>query len=188
METRYYFGKKLRIRVEPEIKEDGSLFVNCFNIDGSRNGNVGAIIGSFGGVAAFLENTISKEEFDERLAKWYAANSPERKKQMEIRAAARRLVIEEARGVAFRKLKEKGFPIETNYENVGVVLRWLNTMNWGGWELPPMTIGYRCNQYDCDGKQASTMILDEPIKVDGEMVDRFVVDAPRGHLTHYQRC
>lgn len=105
-----------------------------------------------------------------------------------MRNAARRLAIEEARSIAFRDLLARGTPIPTTYETIGIVLRYLNTMNWGGWDLPPMTIGYRCNQYDCDGKQASTMILDEPIDVFGELIDKFVVGAPTGHLIKYHRC
>jgi hypothetical protein len=188
METRYYFGKKLKLRVETEVKEDGGLYVNCYNLDGSLNRNVGAVIGSLGGVAAFLEKTISKDEFEKRLSAWYEENSPERVKERIMREAKRRVIVNATCRTEYYELLEKGLPIETNYVNIGVVLRWLNTMNWGAWELPLMSIGYKCNQYDCDGKQASTMVIDEPIEVCGEMVDRFVVGAPRGHLSKYYRC
>ena len=50
-----------------------------------------------------------------------------------------------------------------------------------------MTIGYQCNQYDCDGKMATTIKLDEPIMVAGEMGTMFQYGAPRGHLTKYER-
>lgn len=76
---------------------------------------------------------------------------------------------------------------ETNEETVGVLLRYLNTKNWGGWTLPKMSIGYACHQYDCDGKTATTIKLDEPIIVCGEMGTMFQVGAPHGHLTKYRR-
>lgn len=79
--------------------------------------------------------------------------------------------------------------IETTYENIGIVLRYLNTQNWGGWKLPKMTIGYACHQYDCDGKIATTMKLDEAIEVyDGEKESMFQTGAPHGHLQKYCRC
>ena len=58
-------------------------------------------------------------------------------------------------------------------------------------ELPKMTIGYICNQYDCDGKIATTMKLDESIKLyedENETCSMFQVGAPVGHLTKYRRC
>ena len=54
-------------------------------------------------------------------------------------------------------------------------------MNWGVWKLPAMTIGYSCNQYDCDGKSAVTIKLDEPVNG----YTKLSYGAPRGHLTAY---
>lgn len=76
---------------------------------------------------------------------------------------------------------------ESNEESVGALLRYLNTQNWGGWDLPKMTIGYACHQYDCDGKRATTIKLDSPIVVSGEPGTMFEVGAPHGHLTKYRR-
>lgn len=188
METRYIFAKKTKVRVEREVREDGTAYLHVYNLDGTPHRNASALIGNYGGVDGCWAATISKEEFDERIRRYQEANSPERKNMQEVRAAARRLAIEESRSIAFRDLVAQGSPIPTTYENISIVLRYLNTMNWGGWELPAMSIGYRCNQYDCDGKQASTMILDEPILVDGVMVSKFVVGAPIGHLNYYHRC
>lgn len=79
--------------------------------------------------------------------------------------------------------------IPTTYENIGIVLRYLNTVNWGVWELPKMTIGYSCHQYDCDGRTASTMKLDKAIEIyEGEKESMFQVGAPHGHLTKYRRA
>jgi hypothetical protein len=54
-------------------------------------------------------------------------------------------------------------------------------MNWGVWKLPAMTIGYSCNQYDCDGKSAVTIKLDEPVNG----FTNLSYGTPRGHLTAY---
>ena len=50
-----------------------------------------------------------------------------------------------------------------------------------------MTIGYSCTQYDCDGKQATTIKLDEPIEYDGKFLSKFEVGAPHRHLMKYQK-
>lgn len=188
METKYFISKKVSVSVVREVFEDDSIYLHLYNIDGSQFNNSAALIGSYGGVEGFWAACVSKDVFNQRLEARFRANSPERVKEREMRNAARRLAIEEARSIAFRDLLARGTPIPTTYETIGIVLRYLNTMNWGGWDLPPMTIGYRCNQYDCDGKQASTMILDEPIDVFGELIDKFVVGAPTGHLIKYHRC
>lgn len=46
---------------------------------------------------------------------------------------------------------------------------------------------YQCNQYDCDGKTATTIKLDQPISVGGRMGTQFVYGAPRGHLEKCER-
>lgn len=80
-----------------------------------------------------------------------------------------------------------GATVESTPHNIYVLLSYLNTQNWGTWNLPKMTIGYKCNQYDCDGKQVTTIILDKPILYKGEMLSHFQVGAPRGHLTQYAK-
>lgn len=72
-------------------------------------------------------------------------------------------------------------------ENIRILLLYLNDKNWGAWELPAMEIGYTCNQYDCDGRIATTITLDRRIDYRGRKEKRFVVGAPRGHLSKYQR-
>lgn len=83
-------------------------------------------------------------------------------------------------------------PIESTYENIRTILNHykLNIENTPS-KLPAMTIGYSCNAYDCDGKIAIAMKLDEPISYnvfdEDETSDKFVVGAPHGHLTKYTR-
>lgn len=84
-------------------------------------------------------------------------------------------------------MEQGGGVLESNVANIYLLLEYLNTQNWGGWKLPTMTIGYSCAQYDCDGKQATTIKLDEPIDYDGEMQSWFEVGAPHRHLMKYQQ-
>ena len=53
------------------------------------------------------------------------------------------------------------------------------------WSLPKMTIGYTCNQYDCDGRMATTIKLDKPISYDGRMLTEFVIGGGPRHLINY---
>ena len=76
---------------------------------------------------------------------------------------------------------KNGDTIEATYDNIVKVLRYLNSKNWGTWKLPKMSIGYRCNQYDCDGRQATTMILDKEV----EGSSRYCYGAPRRYLDKY---
>ena len=188
METRYFFSKAWRLRCEWTGNDNDDIV--CYNVhSGVRDTSVGSIILSYGSKQNFFDHCYkTMEEFDKREASYIAATSPERKAEQRRKAAEREAAIAAKRKDEFDALVAKGLPIPSTYENIGTILRYLNTTNWGGWELPAMTIGYRCNQYDCDGKQASTMILDEPIEVYGEMVDKFVVGAPVGHLTKYHRA
>jgi len=78
-----------------------------------------------------------------------------------------------------------GQTIEVTQENLIKVLYGLNQMNWGSWTLPTMTIGYSAHQYDCDGKTATTINLDQPINIDGQMISKFKTATNRGHLNEY---
>ena len=86
-----------------------------------------------------------------------------------------------------QRIEKGGGVLESNSGNIYLLLEYLNTQNWGGWELPKMTIGYSCAQYDCDGKQATTIKLDEPIEYDGKFLSKFEVGAPHRHLMKYQK-
>lgn len=72
--------------------------------------------------------------------------------------------------------------IPATLENIRIVLQYLNGMNWGGWKLPKMSIGYSAAQYDCDGVLASTMSFNSPI----EGQTKFKVGGKNGHLNKYQ--
>lgn len=96
---------------------------------------------------------------------------------------------ENAHNEAWAKLsKLEVIPVTVN--NLSTLLTELNNQNWGAWNLPKLSIGYSANQYDCDGRVATTIELKEPI-TDGERgifnETRFVVGAPKGYLSKYQR-
>jgi len=66
----------------------------------------------------------------------------------------------------------------------------LNKQNWGSWELPAMEIGYKANQFDCDGKTATTIELDLPISDDEYGIEnetKFSYGNPNNYLLKYQR-
>lgn len=79
-------------------------------------------------------------------------------------------------------------PVPATIENITTILQYYKMQGYVG-ELLPMTIGYSCNDYDCDGKHAVAIKLDSPIiyNEEGDMNNRFVCGAPRGHLTKYTR-
>jgi hypothetical protein len=171
--------------------EDGSLFITD---DFEKSlWNAGLLINQLGGIDKVKNRLqgegLTKEEAEAYMQQRHAYNVEMRKNQSKRQAEKE---IEKAKQIkadyeALLKRSENGV-IETTYENIGIVLRYLNTINWGGWDLPKMTINYSCNQYDCDGKTATTMKLDQAIKLyEDETESMFQVGAPFGYLTKYRR-
>lgn len=196
MEKKYFISKRVLASVERNA--DGTLKLTDIS---NRNNpqpliNAGALIMSFGSITNFWERCVGEDKYKEYCDNRAFLASPEYKAQRAAQreAAARQAARQaaqraEAAKEAYESLKNAhNGVIPSTVENIAIVLRYLNTQNWGVWELPTMTIGYSCNQYDCDGKQASTMILDKPIDdgYDGTS-NKFVVGAPRGHLNKYTR-
>lgn len=190
--NKYYLGKRNYAILDWDGKEESQITAN-WRYNCAKH-NIGCVIGQFKDKQAFWDAMRNEDEIKDFLEKrhidslegFYLAKIAQREAE-QARMAKRNEALKEQRIQSYEALKEQACPIPTTYENIGIVLRYLNTSNCGGWKLPAMTIGYSCNQYDCDGKQASTMTLDNPIEIDGEMVDKFVVGAPLGHLTKYHR-
>lgn len=190
---KYFVSKRFVLLVKQN--EDGSLFLTKDGVNSMEN--AGWFINSMGGIQSVLNRCIESDmPFDEfkQQQELIKAEQAKRKAEAHERAAIDAQKREEGYKAAYEALKAQyaGGAIPTTYENIGVVLRGLNAQNWGGWELPKMTIGYRCNQYNCDGKIASTMVLDEPINISSdpeykEMESRFQVGAPHGHLMKYRK-
>lgn len=131
----------------------------------------------------------SVQEFIEKDLPSFVENwNKERTKRMEKTLADIRR-WDEAKEKSFKEISQG--VIEVNEKNLSIVLNYLNNQNWGSWILPPMSIGYSAHQYDCDGRTASTIILDRPIEIEsfGEIVKekRFKVGGSHGHLENYRR-
>lgn len=122
---------------------------------------------------------MTEEQYAEQLAEY------KQEKETVAKIAAERIVRQEHKIKAEYDAAFSAEVTETTVENVTILLRYLNSINWGAWELPKMTIGYICNQYDCDGRQATTITLDKPIKYGDEMLRKFVVGGGPRHLVHY---
>ena len=163
-----------------EQREDGTLSITC---GGEPIKNAGAFILNLGGIDAVLARC--KEYTTEELRQKHIRNiEAKKRRKMEY------LEIERQRRAKVEKAYMETFKedvTQTTVHSVYVLLNYLRYGNWGAWELPKMSIGYSCQQYDCDGKIAVTIKLDKPIEIDGEMISRFQAGAPRGHLTKYYR-
>ena len=145
--------------------------------------NAGSFIVSQGGIEAILAKCVevTEEQFAEDRKQLLMRHEQAKQRSQEL-ALANRKRHEQDYNAVFN-----GGTIETTVENIRILLRYLNDINWGVWQLPPMTIGYSCNQYDCDGKTATTIKLDRPIEYRGEKVTQFQYGAPSGHLRGYCR-
>ena len=191
---KYFVSKRYVLLVKQN--EDGSLFLTKDGVNSMEN--AGWFINSMGGIQSVLNRCIESDmSFDEfkQQQELIKAEQAKRKAEAYLLASIDAQKRKEGYKAEYEALKAQyaGGAIPTTYENIGVVLRGLNAQNWGGWELPKMTIGYRCNQYNCDVKIASTMVLDEPINISSdpeykEMESRFQVGAPHGHLIKYRRA
>lgn len=145
--------------------------------------NAGSFIVSQGGIEAILSKCkdVTDEQFLEDRKQLLLRDEQSKLRSKEL-ATANRTRHEQAYKAVFN-----GGTAETTVENIRILLRYLNDINWGVWQLPSMSIGYTCNQYDCDGKIATTITLDSPIEYCGEKVTQFQYGAPSGHLRHYHR-
>lgn len=179
----YYFGVQVNadgaLSITAEYQHvGGGKWINCHSRQWE---DAEALIGSMGGKEKLLARCIEVEHLDELVNERNEANQEYRKKQAASDAAK-----EAARTARVEKEYKDAFgdgtqATESTLENIAILLRYLNSTNWGVWQLPTMTIGYACHQYDCDGKRASTIKLDEPV----EGYTKLQYGAPRGHLTAY---
>lgn len=153
--------------------------------DGSLYQNAGLLITQEGGIEALL----SKCEEIVDVAQFVHNLNVEKKA---IREAAKAMLMNQTLNeiAKAKEAYEAAFSqevTESTPENIYTLLRYLNTVNWGVWHLPKMTIGYSCHQYDCDGKTATTIKLDTPIKYWDKPETMFVYGNPRGHLEKYSK-
>lgn len=194
MATKIFKTRRVIYRVEKN--ENGTLDIyreyyslknmDHWEKDGRKFDNAGSLIITAGGIDGLLSQCEDVEDIDAMIADLNEVKAEIRRKanaERERQATERQNIAE----TEYHQLFDGKDVVETNAKTVYALLRYLNTQNWGLWHLPKMTIGYQCNQYDCDGKTATTIKLDQPIKVAGEMGTRFVYGAPRGYLEKYER-
>lgn len=158
--------------------------------------NAGAMIMQRGGISAFLEHCIE----DERDFKEFVEDRElVAKKQKEYREAMRLQSANTEKESVVKAYNEmlskygmsignidKSVAIEASVDNLYVLMRYLRSIPWGQWHLPTLSQGYSANQYDCDGKIAVTVILNDGITTeDGKVVKKLQYGAPMGHLSNY---
>ena len=163
------------------VNNDGTITITC---KGKPINNPGQIILQMGGIDAVLARC---KEYT--AAEWQAEQEREVAAKLAAKEAAKQraeLLIKEHEEAYHEVFRDKAV-VETTPRNIYILLSYLNDFNWGSWELPKMSIGYRCNQYDCDGKQATTITLDKAIDYDGRPTRLFEVGAPIRHLVRFQK-
>lgn len=179
----YYFGVKVNadgtLSITAEYQHVGSgKWINCHSAEWE---NAEALIGSMGGRENLLARCIEVDDLAAVVNERNEANKAARTRQAAGDAAKMEARIAKAEEEYRAVFGDGSKATESTLENIAVLLRYLNTMNWGGWHLPTMTVGYACHQYDCDGKTATTITLDEPV----EGYTKLQYGAPHGHLTGY---
>ena len=188
--------KTKRVIYRVEVNADGTLTIfreyaspknhENWTKDGRQYQNAGQLIIQEGGIESLLSKCQDIDDIES-----YAHTLSEEKKAIRERASQERARQLEEKMNKVKADYERAFKgkdvVESTAENIYILLAYLNTQNWGIWRLPKMTIGYACHQYDCDGKTATTIKLDQPVKVGGRMGTMFEYGAPIGHLTKYQR-
>lgn len=165
---------------------DGTLYITKAN--GKPIANPGAFIMSIGGINAVLERCkeYTEEEFKEQRKK-EIEEAKAKAARVEERLRAKALIYEKAYKDVFNGVDV----VKSTRQNISILLHYLNTNNIGLWNLPKMTIGYRCNQYDCGGEHVTTIILNKPIYCNGCKEFRFKVGGSVNYLCKYSfidRC
>ena len=191
METRFLItrqGKNWRVDREGD-------FLTITNMKtGEPHKSPRGLITDNGGVEGLWANCKTQEELDAMRA---YLNSHEHKAQLAKEKAER----EAYKARIEQKIKEreendekeyqetiKGRIVEPTAHNLYIILRHFNNQNWGAWDLSEVKLlgnGFSMAQYDCDGKQATTIALTKAIEYDGEKVSKFKVGGKRNHLIKY---
>lgn len=185
--------KRVIYRIEEKADGTLSIFREYFSTknmshwekDGRAYQSAGMLINQQGGIDALMAKCESIDNVDELVS-----NLNTEKKAIRDAANAQRMHQTQQDAVKAKEAFEAAFSQEvtdSTPENIYILLRYLNTVNWGIWSLPKMTIGYSCHQYDCEGRTATTIKLDKPIKYWDKPENMFVYGNPRGYLDKYSK-
>lgn len=193
MATKIFRTKRVIYRVEKNENGTLDIYREYFSLknmdhwekDGRPFQNAGSLVITAGGIDGLLNQCEDVEDIDAMIAELNVVKAEIRRKANAERERQQTASANIAKD-DYNRLFDGKDVVETNAQTVYALLRYLNGINWGVWHLPKMTIGYQCNQYDCDGKTATTIKLDKPISVGGRMGTQFVYGAPRGHLMKYE--
>lgn len=158
--------------------------------------NAGMWIAQHGGVESFL--AACKEDarsYEEVLAERQHEQQAE-KDSKKAASLQRAKAEEESIMKAYNELLasygmdighiDKSVTVDATISNLYIIMRYMHITNWGLWRLPTLSQGCEARQYDCDGKKAVTITLDEGITTeDGKLVKKLQYGAPMGHLNNY---
>lgn len=170
-------------------KNEDNTIVISNTTSGESIANAGLLICNMGGIDAVLskceESDIPVEEVREQAYIQQLHSEQARKKRASYKAQEEQKAIIDNYN---RLLEQCEGEIPVTYDNLRTVMRYLATQNWGSWKLPKMSVSYAAHQYDCNGRTAVTIVLDEP-STDPEIANEkcFVYGNPHGHLMKYRK-
>lgn len=194
MATKIFKTKRVIYRVERNENGKLDIYREYFSLknmdswqkDGRKFDNAGSLIITAGGIEALLSQCEDVEDVDGMIAR-LNVEKEEIRRRADAERERQQTEYSTIAETAYHRLFDGVDVVDAKAETVYALLRYLNNQNWGLWHLPKMTIGYQCSQYDCDGKKATVIKLDQPIVVAGELGTMFQYGAPRGHLSKYRK-
>lgn len=158
--------------------------------------NAGSIIMQRGGIQGFLEYCIEDERSYDDFCKDVQLV---KQKQREYREAMRMQNADAEKNAVANAYNamlanygmsigniDKSIEIDATKDNLYVLMRYLRTIPLSMWQLPKLSQGYTANQYDCEGKIAVTITLNQGLLTDDlKIIKKLQYGAPMGHLTNY---
>ena len=155
-------------------KENGCLLIT--DNDGKEIDNAGAFILSLGGKDKILARCVTAER-----AKELKELKDKRRREEKIREEEEKAELKED----FEKLTSENDTIETNVENLKVILDYFNSMSWGAWPKIKMSIPCKFLQFNCEGQIITAVKLEKKINCDGQMIDKFKINGSVTCLPQY---
>lgn len=133
---------------------DGTLLLTKDGINSIPN--AGHFIVSAGGKEKLLSRCVDLEMCLEEVIQMVKDKKTALREQRQISSLKFAKEYNKKIKADFDKLMTLKF-IETTEENIAIILRYLNSMNWGIWpKLPQMAVEYKINQYTISGGNCRT--------------------------------